>query len=153
MKCKVYLIPHISADGPRFLPKIPMLKNRNVGAKVLTNPVKMSLEGREIVLANYPLIRSIVSQSIVTSEAPQLSQEELVSKVTDLVFSQGTIGLGFDHYWPQAEYFSISGDSTVVLTDGVAAAAYQKRGKMGGLANAGNFDRDGDFLCVMSWAK
>jgi hypothetical protein len=46
LKCKVYLIPHISSSGPRHLPKLPLLKTKIPGAKVLTNPARISLEGR-----------------------------------------------------------------------------------------------------------
>ncbi len=71
------------------------------------------------------------------------------------MFSQGTIGLAYDHYWPQAGYFNITNDSIVVVTDGVTATVFKDRKKLGlgGLANTGNFDRDGDFICLMSRAK
>ena len=46
LKCKVYVVPHISADGPRLLPKLPLLKTKIPGVKVLTNPAKISLEGK-----------------------------------------------------------------------------------------------------------
>jgi len=45
-KCKIYLIPHISSEGPKFLPKLPLMKIRVPGATILTNPARISLEGR-----------------------------------------------------------------------------------------------------------
>lgn len=65
-KCKIYLVPHISADGPRLLPKLPLLKNRILSAKILTNPARISLEGREVVLVNYPLIRNIYTHCLLS---------------------------------------------------------------------------------------
>lgn len=43
LKCKVYLVPHISSEGPRLLPKLPLLKNRIPSAKILTNPARMCI--------------------------------------------------------------------------------------------------------------
>lgn len=73
-ECKVFLVPHINSPGPRLLPKLPLLEERMKGAKVLTNPARISFEGKEIVLANYPIIRSIHSQCLMAGESSQLSQ-------------------------------------------------------------------------------
>lgn len=46
LKCKVYLVPHVNSDGPRMLPKLPLLKARIPSAKILTNPARLCFEGR-----------------------------------------------------------------------------------------------------------
>lgn len=62
--------------------------------------------------------------------------------------------MGPEFYWAQAEYFNIHAETILVVTDSVDVMNfYKSRGKVGGLANTGNFERDGDFLCLMSWAK
>lgn len=43
LKCKVYLVPHLTSEGPRILPKLPLLKNRIPHAKVLTNPARICI--------------------------------------------------------------------------------------------------------------
>jgi hypothetical protein len=126
-----------------------LLKTQIPGARVLSNPAKLCLEGKELVLANYPLIKNIVSQSLVPYDPVHSSQ-----RVTDLVYSQGSITMAGENYWPQADYFNISSETLLVVTDSIGATGFQKsKGKFGGLANTGNFERDGDFLCLMSWAK
>ena len=45
-KCKTFLIPHINSEGPRVLPKLPILKASFGSARILTNPAKLSIEGR-----------------------------------------------------------------------------------------------------------
>jgi len=42
-----------------------------------------------------------LTQRISAVSAPELGQNELLTKVSDLIFSQGTIAMGFDNYWPQ----------------------------------------------------
>ena len=153
-KCQVYLVPHIASDGPRMLPKLPLLKAGILGSKILTNPAKLSLEGRELMLVNYPLVKNIFSQALPINNSHQVSQKVLMEKVTNLLFSQGTISFGGDHYWPQNEYFNIHNETILVVTDSIDAMSFNKSGgKVGGLANTGNFERDGDFLCVMSANK
>lgn len=153
LKCKIYLIPHIASDGPRLLPKLPLLKTRIPGAKVLTNPARLCLEGKELLLANLPLLRSIFSQNICLKDQ-EMSQEEIGPNIAKLVFSQGTIVTGLEHYWPQHDYFNIHSETILVVTDSIDTMNfYKSTGKVGGLANTGNFQRDGDFLCLMSWAK
>lgn len=77
-----------------------------------------------------------------------------MGKVSDLMFSQGTIVQGGDFYWPQVDYFNIHSETILVVTDSIDGTSFHKsRGKIGGLANTGNFDRDGDFICLMSWSK
>ena len=106
------------------------------------------------MLANYPLVRSIFSKSLIPYDPTQSSQSELVSKVSELLFSQGTIVQGGDYYWPQSEYFNINAETILVVTDSIDGMSFHKsRGKVGGLANIGNFNRDGDFICLMSWSK
>lgn len=62
--------------------------------------------------------------------------------------------MGSDYYWAQTDYFHIHSETILVVTDSVAAMSFNKsKGKIGGLANTGNFERDGDFLCLMSWGK
>ena len=140
LKCKVYLVPHIASDGPRILPKLPLLKASILGAKILTSPSKLSLEGRELMLVNYPIVKNIFSQTLLINNSHQVSQENLMKKVTDLLFSQGTIATGGDHYWPQNEYFNIHTETILVVTDSIDAMSFNKsRGKVGGLANTGNF--------------
>ena len=41
-----------------------------------------------------------------------------------------------------------------MVTDSIGDPKFTKsKGKIGGLANTGNFDRDGEFLCIMSANK
>ena len=77
----------------------------------------------------------------------------MIGKVADLVFSQGTISIGEEHYWPQADYFNINSETIVVVNDNIDAMNFHKKGKVGGLVNTGNFERDGDFLFFVSMAK
>jgi hypothetical protein len=135
------------------LPKLPLLKNRIPNAKVLTNPARLSIEGKEIVLVNYPLIRSIFHHCLLSQEMGKIPHEEMTTKVADLIFSQGSVGITQEIYWKQAEYFLIHSDATVVINDSVAAMGYQKSKGKGGMATTGNFEREGDFLCLMSRAK
>lgn len=41
----IYLIPHINSEGPRILPKIPVLRN-DYNVKVTSNPARFSIQGR-----------------------------------------------------------------------------------------------------------
>jgi hypothetical protein len=41
----IFIIPNINSEGPRILPKPPILKN-DYRAKVLTNPARLSLQGK-----------------------------------------------------------------------------------------------------------
>lgn len=103
------------------------------------------------MLANYPIVRNIFSQSLIPYDS---SQSELVSKVAELLFSQGSIAQGADFYWPQAEYLNIHTETILVVADSIDGMSfYKSRGKVGGLANTGNFNRDGDFICLMTWSK
>lgn len=42
----IFVIPHANSDGPRLLPKIPIIKNNFNVTKVLTNPAKFSIYGK-----------------------------------------------------------------------------------------------------------
>ena len=64
------LVPHVNSDGPRLLPKIPLLK-MDFNAKVLPNPCKISVDGKELMLVNYPLIKYIHSKSLMQSNITQ----------------------------------------------------------------------------------
>lgn len=44
-KTFVFIIPHINSEGPRILPKPPIVKNF-YNAKVVTNPARFSIEGK-----------------------------------------------------------------------------------------------------------
>ena len=106
------------------------------------------------MIANYPLVKNIFSQSLIPIDPNQSTQQLLVEKVTDLLFSQGSIAMGSEHYWPQADYFNIHSETILIITDSIGAMSFNKsKGKYGGLANTGNFERDGDFICLMSWTK
>ena len=94
LKCKVYLVPHIASDGPRILPKLPILKVGIIGAKILTNPARLSLEGRELMLINYPIVKNIFTQILSINNLHQISQDILMEKATDLFFGQGTLAFG-----------------------------------------------------------
>lgn len=41
----IFIVPHINSEGPRILPKPPILRHF-YNAKVLTNPAKLSIEGK-----------------------------------------------------------------------------------------------------------
>lgn len=153
LKCKIFLVPHISADGPRLLPKLPLLKNRIPSAKVLTNPARICFESRELVLVNYPLIRNIYTHCLLSQEIVKMAPQDMTSKVSDLIFSQGTVSIAQDTYWRQNNYFLVSSETTVIINDSVAAMGYQKTKGSGGMATTGNFEREGDFLCLMSKSK
>ena len=61
---------------------------------------------------------------------------------------------GSEHYWAQSDYFNINSQTLLVVTDSIGDPKFTKsKGKIGGLANTGNFDRDGEFLCIMSANK
>ncbi len=54
-----FVIPHINSEGPRLLPKIPILKKNFNATKVLNNPAKFSMYGREAMFLNLPLMKSL----------------------------------------------------------------------------------------------
>ena len=60
---QVYIIPHINSEGPRILPKLPLLKN-NYGCTLLTNPAKFSIYGKEVIFANYPFVSTLHSKNL-----------------------------------------------------------------------------------------
>jgi hypothetical protein len=153
LKCKIYLVPHISSEGPRLLPKLPLLKNRIPSAKVLTNPARLCIEGKDVILVNYPLIRNIYTHCLLSQEIVKIAPEDMSGKVADLIFSQGTVAIAQDIYWKQNSYFLINSETTVVINDSVAAMGHHKSKGKGGMATTGNFEREGDFLCLMSRAK
>jgi hypothetical protein len=41
----VFIIPNINSEGPRILPKLPILKH-DYNSKVVTNPAKFSIHGK-----------------------------------------------------------------------------------------------------------
>ncbi len=41
----IYIVPNINSEGPRILPKPPILKN-DYRVKILTNPAKLSIQGK-----------------------------------------------------------------------------------------------------------
>ena len=41
----VYIVPHINSEGPRILPKIPVMKN-DYNTKIVTNPARFSIQGK-----------------------------------------------------------------------------------------------------------
>lgn len=77
----------------------------------------------------------------------------LPAKACDLLFSQGSVSLAQDIYWPQSNYFHVNQDTIVVVSDSVSAMGWHKSKGKGGMATSGNFQRDGDFLCLMSRSK
>ncbi len=83
----------------------------------------------------------------------KIAPSEMTGKVSDLIFSQGTVGIAQDIYWKQSDYFLISSETTVIINDNVAVMGYHKSKGKGGLATTGNFSREKDFLCLMSRAK
>jgi len=42
----IFVIPHAHSDGPRLLPKVPIIKNNFNPSKILTNPAKFSIYGK-----------------------------------------------------------------------------------------------------------
>ena len=147
------MVPHITAPGPHLLPKLPLLDRHISGVKVLTNPARISLEGRELLFVNYPLIRNIYSNLLMSEETSQIPQEQLTASVASLMFSQGNVALTQHYYWPQAQYFNINTETTVFISDTVASMGFNQIKNKGGMATTGNFDLDGDFLCLMTQAK
>lgn len=113
----------------------------------------MSIEGREVVLVNYPIIKNIYSQCLLSEEVVKIPQAEMVSRVSELIFSQGSIAIGQQFYWPQVDYFNISSETVVVISDNVAEASMQKSKGKGSMVTIGNFERDGEFLCAMAKSK
>lgn len=71
----------------------------------------------------------------------EIPQEEMSSKVSELMFSQGSVAIAQDIYWKQHDYFRIHTDTTVVVNDNVAAMGFQKSKGKGGMASTGNFQR------------
>ena len=63
----VYIIPHSSCEGPKLLPKIPVLK-KNFKAQVLTNPAKFSMYSREVMFLNVPLMKHMYQKNIFNKE-------------------------------------------------------------------------------------
>lgn len=63
----IYLIPHINSEGPRILPKIPVLRH-DYNVKVTSNPARFSIQGRECIFLNYPLIQNLYSKSLIIKE-------------------------------------------------------------------------------------
>lgn len=59
--------------------------------------------------------------------------------MSELLFSQGTIAMGGEYYWPQHDYFNIHLETIVVVCDSIDVMSFYKSGKIGGLANTGNF--------------
>jgi hypothetical protein len=45
-KIPIFIVPHMNSEGPRLLPKIPILKKNFNATKVLTNPARFSIYGR-----------------------------------------------------------------------------------------------------------
>ena len=43
--CPVYIVPHMDSEGPRILPKIPVLKN-DYNVRITTNPARFSIHGK-----------------------------------------------------------------------------------------------------------
>lgn len=77
----------------------------------------------------------------------------MTSKVADLIFSQSSISMAQHIYWKQSNYFLINSDTTIIINDNVAANGFQKNKGVGGMATTGNFERDGEFFCLMSKVK
>lgn len=42
----IFVVPHLNNDGPRLLPKVPVMKKKFNATKILTNPAKFSIYGR-----------------------------------------------------------------------------------------------------------
>jgi hypothetical protein len=74
------LIPHINSEGPRLLPKIPVLKH-NFNAKVLNNPAKMSIHGKEIMFVNYPLVKNLYSTNLIPKAIDKINADEMALRI------------------------------------------------------------------------
>lgn len=77
----------------------------------------------------------------------------MLGKASDLIFSQGTVAIAQDIYWKQSGYFLINSETTVIINDSVASMGSHKSKGKGCMATTGNFEREGDFLCLMGKAK
>ena len=69
----VYLIPHINSEGPRILPKVPVLKNQ-YHCKVLSNPARLTIHGKEVIFVNYPLVKNLYSKNLIRKEIDKINQ-------------------------------------------------------------------------------
>lgn len=60
----VFIVPNINSEGPRILPKPPILKHF-YNAKVVTNPARFLVHGKECLFLNYPLVKNLYSKSLI----------------------------------------------------------------------------------------
>ena len=142
----IFLVPHLNSQGPRILPKIPILRD-DFNAKVLSNPARLSIHGQECVFMNYPLIQNIHSHNLISKEIDTVDSKEMTKKVSELLFSQNNIGLCNKVFWKQSQYLNISKDNLLFICDKACALGSYQMGKRG-LASIGNFQRDGDFIAL-----
>lgn len=137
-------MPHLNSEGPRILPKIPILRH-DYNARILSNPARISVHGQECLFLNYPLVQNLHSNNLVSKEIDVVNSVDIAKKVYELLSSQNNVGICNKIFWKQSQYFNINKDDLLFINDKACPLATFETIK-GGLVSIGNFQRDGDFI-------
>lgn len=84
-------------------------------------------------------MRELHSKNLRPQEVSEVSQADIARKVTELIFSQNSVGICHDYYWRQSEYLETNADTLIVVSDKASDMFYERSKGKGGLLSTGNF--------------
>lgn len=103
----IFIVPNINSEGPRILPKVPILKNY-YNAKVVSNPARFCIQGKECLFLNYPLVKSLNSKCVYSSSSNKLDHLETCKRTFNILFSQNNLALADKFFWKQSAFLAIN---------------------------------------------